>query len=237
AEDGLAPAAGAAGAGAGPGGSSSRPGGPTRAEPETQPDGRLTACAQRYLFGREGLCCEYEQHVVMLVPDDGTLPGQAARAAAEHLSQGLGTPVSVVASGPCQGLAALPGCYAEGRRCLGAMRVLGLTGGGACAADLGFLGVLLGKEQDTGSFVNRVLGPVLEWDERRGTELVRTLQAYFAVKGSHIRAKDLLHVHVNTVVQRVERIAALLGQDWDHPERALEIQLALRIHLVSQACP
>lgn len=143
--------------------------------------------------------------------------------------------MSVVAAGPCQGVAALPGCYTEGRRCLSAMRVLGLTGDGACAADLGFLGVLLGREQDTGGFVDRVLGPVLRWDERRGTELVRTLEAYFAVNGSHIRAKDLLHVHVNTVVQRLERVAALLGRDWDHPERALEIQLALRIHLVHQA--
>ncbi|MFE0176041.1 helix-turn-helix domain-containing protein [Streptomyces sp. NPDC059002] len=204
------------------------------AESDADADGRLTAGAQQYLFGREGLCCEYEQHVVMLVPDDGTEPGQAARAAAEHLSQGLGEPVSVVAAGPCQGPAALPDFHLEARRCLSAMRVLGLTGDGACAADLGFLGVLLGKEQDTSGFVERILGPVLDWDERRGTELVRTLQAYFAVNGSHIRAKGLLHVHVNTVVQRIERIGALLGRDWETPERALEIQLALRIHLISQ---
>ncbi|MEV0094036.1 GAF domain-containing protein [Streptomyces sp. NPDC050738] len=205
------------------------------AEAGTESNDKLTAGAQQYLFGREGLCCEYEQRAVMLIPGDGTAPGQAARAAADHLSQGLGVPVSVVAAGPCEGPAALPGFYTEGRRCLSAMQVLGLTGDGACAADLGFLGVLLGKEQDTDSFVSRVLGPVLDWDERRGTELVRTLQAYFAVAGSHIRAKDLLHVHVNTVVQRIERIAALLGRDWESPERALEIQLALRIYLVSQA--
>ncbi|WP_338702612.1 GAF domain-containing protein [Streptomyces sp. Q6] len=205
------------------------------AEAVTESNDKLTAAAQRYLFGKEGLCCEYEQRAVLLVPDDGTEPGLAARAAADHLAQGLGAPVSVVAAGPCEDPAALPGFYTEGRRCLSAMRVLGLGGDGACAADLGFLGVLLGKEQDTASFVRRVLGPVLEWDERRGTELVRTLQAHFAVNGSHIRAKDLLHVHVNTVVQRIERIGALLGRDWESPERALEIQLALRIHLVSQA--
>ncbi|MCX3061219.1 helix-turn-helix domain-containing protein [Streptomyces beihaiensis] len=205
------------------------------AEAEAEPDGRLTAGAQQYLFGREGLCCEYEQHVVMLLPDDGTEPGRAARAASEHLAHGLGAPVSVVAAGPCRTPGALPGCYAEGRRCLSALHVLGLTGDGACAADLGFLGVLLGREQDTAGFVDRVLGPVLEWDERRGTELIRTLQAYFAAGGSHVRAKDMLHVHVNTVVQRIDRIAALLGRDWERPDRALEIQLALRIHLVSRA--
>ncbi|MFD1660677.1 helix-turn-helix domain-containing protein [Streptomyces caeni] len=204
------------------------------AEAGPESNGKLTAAAQRHLFGRDGLCCEYEQQVVVLLPDDGTEPGHAARTAADHLSQGLGAPVTVVAAGPCNGPGALPGFHAEARRCLSAMRVLGLTGDGACAADLGFLGVLLGKEQDTEGFVRRVLGPVLEWDERRGTELIRTLQAYFAVGGSHIRAKGLLHIHVNTVVQRIDRIAALLGRDWESPERALEIQLALRIHLISQ---
>ncbi|MER5812750.1 helix-turn-helix domain-containing protein, partial [Streptomyces sp. NPDC002033] len=33
------------------------------------------------------------------------------------------------------------------------------------------------------------------------------------------RAKDALHVHVNTVVQRLERIGRLLGPDWQDPGR------------------
>ncbi|RST10342.1 helix-turn-helix domain-containing protein, partial [Streptomyces sp. WAC05950] len=36
-------------------------------------------------------------------------------------------------------------------------------------------------------------------------------------------------VHVNTVVQRLERTGRLLGRDWPRPERALELQLALRV--------
>ena len=39
----------------------------------------------------------------------------------------------------------------------------------------------------------------------------------------------MLHVHVNTVVQRLDRIGSLLGADWQSPDRALEIQLALRV--------
>jgi hypothetical protein len=34
---------------------------------------------------------------------------------------------------------------------------------------------------------------------------------------------------VNTVAQRLERVAALLGEDWQTPDRALELQLALRL--------
>lgn len=37
-------------------------------------------------------------------------------------------------------------------------------------------------------------------------------------------------MHVNTVVQRLDRVEALLGEDWNHPDRALELQLALRLH-------
>jgi DNA-binding PucR family transcriptional regulator len=35
------------------------------------------------------------------------------------------------------------------------------------------------------------------------------------------------------VVQRLDRIQALLGPGWNDPERALELQLALRLHLLS----
>jgi DNA-binding PucR family transcriptional regulator len=81
-----------------------------------------------------------------------------------------------------------------------------------------------------GGFVEATLGPLLEYDARRGTALVRTLGAYFDCAGSPIRAKEQLHVHVNTVVQRLDRIQALLGRDWNGPQRALELQLALRLH-------
>jgi DNA-binding PucR family transcriptional regulator len=32
------------------------------------------------------------------------------------------------------------------------------------------------------------------------------------------------------VTQRLDRIAQLLGEDWQEPDRALEIQVALRLH-------
>lgn len=65
---------------------------------------------------------------------------------------------------------------------------------------------------------------VIDYDGRRGTALLRTLEAYFAGGGSLARAAEVLHVHVNTVTQRLDRIAQLLGADWQVPE------LALRLH-------
>ncbi|MEV7714522.1 helix-turn-helix domain-containing protein, partial [Streptomyces sp. NPDC088270] len=198
---------------------------------------RLAPAAVRYLFGGDihGVSAEHAGSVVLLVAadDSGPAPGDAARAAAAQLGQLAQTPVTVAATGPARGARELAAAYREAARCLRAMRVLGRTGEGACVEELGFLGVVLGNAQDVDGFVTATLGPLLEYDARRGTHLVRTLGAYFGSGGSLVRAKDELHVHVNTVVQRLDRVQVLLGCDWNEPGRALELQLALRLHLLA----
>ncbi|AXI77175.1 helix-turn-helix domain-containing protein [Peterkaempfera bronchialis] len=201
---------------------------------------RLAGAAVRYLFGCRGVSAEHGDTVVILLPTTPTgggptagKPGAASRAAADRLARLSGLPVTVGAGGPAAGPQAIAAAHAEAQRCLRALQALGREGDGAAAEELGFLGVLLGDGHDVGGFVGGALGPLLEYDARRGTELVRTLRAYFDCGGSLTRAKDQLHVHVNTVVQRLDRVQALLGQDWNSPERALELQLALRLHLLS----
>ncbi|MFB6776405.1 helix-turn-helix domain-containing protein [Streptomyces sp. NPDC056352] len=201
---------------------------------------KLCAAALRYLFGGDirGVSAEHAGTVVLLIgceadADPGPDAGDAARAAAAQLGQLVQAPVTVAATGPARGPRQLAAAYAEAARCLRAMRVLGRTGEGACVDELGFLGVVLGNAQDVDGFVTATLGPLLRYDAQRGTHLVRTLSAYFGSGGSLIRAKDELHVHVNTVVQRLDRIQVLLGRDWNEPDRALELQLALRLNLLS----
>ncbi|MGW1085311.1 helix-turn-helix domain-containing protein [Streptomyces sp. NPDC002596] len=201
---------------------------------------KLCAAALRYLFGGDirGVSAEHAGTVVLLIgceadADPGPDAGDAARAAAAQLGQLVQAPVTVAATGPARGPRQLAAAYAEAARCLRAMRVLGRTGEGACVDELGFLGVVLGNAQDVDGFVTATLGPLLRYDAQRGTHLVRTLRAYFGSGGSLIRAKDELHVHVNTVVQRLDRIQVLLGRDWNEPDRALELQLALRLNLLS----
>lgn len=120
--------------------------------------------------------------------------------------------------------------HEEAVHCLEAMLALGRQGTGGSMADLGFLGLVLGESRDAGGFVRRTLGPLLDYDSRRGTELLATLEQYFAHGGSLARTREVLHVHVNTVTQRLERIGRLLGEDWNTPDRALEVQLALKLH-------
>ena len=60
-------------------------------------------------------------------------------------------------------------------------------------------------------YVARVLGPVLDYDRTRGTDLLGTLEAYYAAGGSPRHAATRLHVHANTVAQRLERVGLAAG--------------------------
>ncbi|MFD1052440.1 helix-turn-helix domain-containing protein, partial [Kibdelosporangium lantanae] len=66
------------------------------------------------------------------------------------------------------------------------------------------------------------------------SQLLDTLRTYFACGTNLARTKDELHIHVNTVVQRLERIESLLGPGWNSPDRALELQLALRLRSLTE---
>ncbi|HYS34984.1 MAG TPA: helix-turn-helix domain-containing protein, partial [Pseudonocardiaceae bacterium] len=126
----------------------------------------------------------------------------------------------------------------EALRCLDAITVLGVPGRAASARELGFLGVLISDRQDVDGFIDTVIGPVLEYDRQRVTDLIRTLDAYFETGGSPTYAAEKLHVHPNTVARRLDRIRELIGPDWQQPEQSLDIQLALRLsrirHVLSE---
>lgn len=208
------------------------------ADQEADARRRLWAAASHLAATRHGLAAARDGGTVLLLPlaaGDGA--SDLARRTARHLGTAVHEAVTVGASAPVKDLVAHPdavaAAYTEAGRCLDTLRLLGRSGDGAAAEDFGFLGLLLAGDQNVSGFVERTIGQVLAYDERRGTELVRTLDAYFACGMSPARTKDELHVHVNTVAQRLERVGRLLGDDWQSPDRALEIQLALRLHRLS----
>ncbi|MDH6492525.1 sugar diacid utilization regulator [Streptomyces sp. SAI-127] len=199
---------------------------------------RLWSASSHLAATRHGLAAARDGGTVLLLPlTTGDTATELARRTAGHLGTAVHEAVTVGASAPVRDLAARPdavaAAYEEGRRCLDALRLLGRSGDGAAAEDFGFLGLLLAGDRDIAGFVDRTIGPVVAYDDRRGTDLLRTLDAYFACGMSPARTKDELHVHVNTVAQRLERVGRLLGEDWQRPARALEIQLALRLHRLS----
>jgi DNA-binding PucR family transcriptional regulator len=188
---------------------------------------RSLARAVTLAAAHRGLAALHDGLVVLCLPD--LSPGAAADLVCRELAA-TGGPVTAGGGGPVQGPSAVAAAHAEAARCLSALVSLGRTGQSAGAEELGFFGLLVSERRDVRGFVAGALGPLLEYDTRRGTDLTGTLRAYFEAGNSAARAAGTLGVHVNTVNQRLERVAHLLGKDWSAPDRALEIQLALKLH-------
>jgi sugar diacid utilization regulator len=194
--------------------------------------GRLVAAAS-FLAGQlRGLATEWHGAAVLLVPADD--PGVVARQVCAELARALGAPVTAGASALLERPEQVPKAWREARRCLEALEALGRGGEGASAAELGFLGVLLGDRLDVIPFVRRTIGPVLDYDEEHGTDLVGTLEAYFRADRNLVRSHEALQIHVHTVTQRLERVAKLLDDGWQQHDRCLEVHIALRLHRISR---
>ena len=200
------------------------------AHADDQTPRRTLLLASHAAAGPGSVVGEHDGNVVALLPTAD--PQAAAVQLAKRLAR-LGA-VTVGSAGPVPVGGDLPAAWREAVRTLDALLALGLQGHGASSAHLGFAGLVVGSTPDIDGYVRTQLGPLLDYDAKRGSELVKTLQAYFDAGGSPRHAATALHVHVNTVSQRLERITALLGGDWQRPDAALELQLALRLRLLSE---
>jgi sugar diacid utilization regulator len=76
-------------------------------------------------------------------------------------------------------------------------------------------------------FVDEYLGALVEHDSRRGTDFVRTLEAYHACGERLQPTSALLFVHVNTLKHRLRRVAALTARNLDDVSDRFNMYLAL----------
>lgn len=185
---------------------------------------RVAAALARELGGLAG---DHAGQVVLVVPGDD--PVAVGRLLQERLGAAGGTCTLGVVRMERRGPAEVAAGYAEARRCLDALLTLGRTGEVSDPAGLGVAQLLLGRNGpgDVDAFVAGTVGPVLEYDARRGTDLLVTLDAWFAAGGRRAETARRLHVHPHTVAQRLERLDRLLGEGWREPARTLDLRLAV----------
>lgn len=165
-----------------------------------------------------GLSTERSGRTVLLLPLSADLRGLTAWGTA-----GVSEPV--------HGAGEVPEAYATAVRCLQTLLSLDRRRTVAAPPDLGLYRVLLaaGGPDDAAEFVQRTVGPLLEHDQNRGTDLAATAEAYLAHGRQHSSAAAALRIHPNTLYQRLSRIGAVLGEDWREADRALDLQMALRL--------
>lgn len=77
-------------------------------------------------------------------------------------------------------------------------------------------------------FVRQWLGPLLDYDAAKQSQLVATLSAYLECGGHHDATTAAIFVHRSTLKYRLSRIRTLLGLDVNDPDVRFNLQMATR---------
>jgi hypothetical protein len=75
---------------------------------------------------------------------------------------------------------------------------------------------------------DRLLGPLREYDARHHSQLEATLDRFLACSASWSKCAQELHLHVNTLRYRIEKINQLTGRDLSRLDHQVDFYLALR---------
>jgi DNA-binding PucR family transcriptional regulator len=130
--------------------------------------------------------------------------------------------------GRCSELADFPRSCREAELALRIQRTLGGPDQVTLFDDLGVYQVLA-TASDTSAmerFVTRWLGPLIDYDNDHGAQLVLTLSEYLDCGGSYDASSRALSVHRSTLKYRLRRIREVSGYDLGHPATHFSLQLA-----------
>jgi sugar diacid utilization regulator len=114
-----------------------------------------------------------------------------------------------------------------------ALKMQKAMGGGQGVTQFEDLGVyqVLSELPDIGSverFVRRWLGPLMDHDAAKGSQLVATLSGYLESGGHYDTAADLLVVHRSTLKYRLQQIRTVTGYDLGDADTSFNLHLAAR---------
>ncbi|MFE9882013.1 helix-turn-helix domain-containing protein [Streptomyces sp. NPDC005784] len=174
-----------------------------------------------------GLAGEHLGRATVILPstDDDHTVGEVHR----RLRRSLGGPVAVIGERVVHH--DWSRAFSLASRCGAVMRAIGHTDLGATTGRYALYALLFDTERvcELDRFISDSIGPLLAYDQRRGTDLVDTLSAYYVNRSNVAATARALFVHVNTLLKRLDRADTVLGLD-RRRENDLELQLGLRLH-------
>jgi hypothetical protein len=154
------------------------------------------------------------------------------REAALSLAPGLRAErLAIGVSGIATGAAALPGAAEQARHTHHMASLLPEPAAVVSSADLASHVLLLASVgADAGrSFRRLLLGPLTEYDRAHNANLIGTLDTFLRCSGSWRQCAEQMHVHVNTLRYRLQRVEQLTGRDLSRFEDRVDFFLALRL--------
>ena len=147
------------------------------------------------------------------------------------LSETLGTPAGAIGiGGQCDEPADFPQSYSEAMRALNIRQKSRTPNGVTSFEQLGLYRIL-----DTGqnraevrAFVLEWLGPLLDYDRTKNSELVRTLSQYLECGGNYDETAAALMIHRSTLRYRLGRIKEIADLDLNDVDSRLNLHVAAR---------
>lgn len=129
-----------------------------------------------------------------------------------------------------------PQAYRRALRAIEVGRILHGSGQVFECEKLGLYALLHEFREDPAAklFIEKVLGPVLRYDQKNNADLLKTLSVYLETGNNLRRTAKGTYLHINTVRYRLARIEELTGRNLRNAQDCFEFKLALAILKVSK---
>lgn len=113
------------------------------------------------------------------------------------------------------GINHMPAAYEEARQAL-RYAMKNMDGGVSCTyEEMGILRFLLAQKRkdELLDYCNEVLYELKEIDKKENSEYVRTLWLYLKMNNNLVKTAQIMYIHRNTLVNRINKIQAIIGKD------------------------
>lgn len=141
-----------------------------------------------------------------------------------HMSTGIGN--------PCQLISEYRRGFAEAAEALQMGQNLNRDGGVTHFNDLGVYRYLykIARMDDLRDMYQDQVSQIANYDRRKGTDLLDTLETYLECAGNLTKTSNRLFVHRNTLIQRLERLQSLCDIDLQERSNWLTLQVAIKVY-------
>jgi GAF domain-containing protein len=186
---------------------------------------RLMGALPAALFDRR----QNSMRALLPVPPEGAVALAATVGRIyDEVAAGDGKVLAVGLSDPCREIGSFASGFEEARA---AAEIGALIGGGAGVFTYEGLGpyrYTLMTEDTVRDRYQEHLERLVEYERRRGTALLDTLEAFLDNRGNAVRTSRLLYIHANTLRQRLQRIERVAGIDLER-EDWLSLAIAVKV--------
>ena len=187
-----------------------------------------TARAATSFVAQHGLVGEHAGLVAVILT--ATAPTNVVADLRNHLREMLHSPILAITTPTVPTPEMLPARFESGLRTARLVAALGTTDAAVSSDDYLPYALLFDTDARTlNAFIDQTIGPVRDYDSRKGADLLSTLRAFVRNEASPTKTARALNYHTNTILQRLDRLRTILGDDWRSDERMFRISAAVRL--------